>query len=148
MTPYIHKVNYYETDKMGIVHNSNYLRIFEETRLDQMEKSGIPYPELEAAGIIIPQTEAFVKYITTAKYGDTLSCSVDLVRFDGIKMEYSYKIMLDGTGTMIASGRTVHCFLDNETRFPVSIRKKLPEFYNILLSSTVKDECKKGITSL
>ena len=29
MKPYEHKVNYYETDKMGITHHSNYIRIME-----------------------------------------------------------------------------------------------------------------------
>ena len=36
ITPYTRRVFYYETDKMAIVHNSNYLRIFEEARLDYM----------------------------------------------------------------------------------------------------------------
>ena len=30
MTPYEHKVQYYETDGMGIVHHSNYIRWFED----------------------------------------------------------------------------------------------------------------------
>ena len=37
ITPYTRRVFYYETDKMAIVHNSNYLRIFEEARLDYMK---------------------------------------------------------------------------------------------------------------
>ena len=34
MVPYDHKVQYYETDGMGIVHHSNYIRWFEEARVD------------------------------------------------------------------------------------------------------------------
>lgn len=30
MEPYIHKVKYYECDKMGITHHSNYIRFMEE----------------------------------------------------------------------------------------------------------------------
>ena len=37
---YIHKVQYYETDKMGVTHHSNYLRIMEEARTDFLEKIG------------------------------------------------------------------------------------------------------------
>lgn len=40
MTEYIHKVQYYETDKMSIVHHSNYIRWFEEARIDWLEKAG------------------------------------------------------------------------------------------------------------
>ena len=29
MEPYLHKVQYYETDKMGIAHHSNYIRWME-----------------------------------------------------------------------------------------------------------------------
>ena len=37
-TEYERRINYYETDKMGIVHHSNYIRFFEEARLDMMKK--------------------------------------------------------------------------------------------------------------
>ncbi len=38
MEKYIHKVQYYETDKMGITHHSNYIRWMEEARVDFFEK--------------------------------------------------------------------------------------------------------------
>ena len=34
MTPYCHKVQYYETDRMGVTHHSNYIRWMEEARVD------------------------------------------------------------------------------------------------------------------
>ena len=30
---YLRKINYYETDKMGITHHSNYIRFMEEARI-------------------------------------------------------------------------------------------------------------------
>ena len=47
---------YYETDQMGIIHHSNYIRWFEEARLHYMKELGLPYDELERMGIIIPVT--------------------------------------------------------------------------------------------
>ena len=38
--PYVHKVQYYETDKMQITHHSNYLRFMEEARIDYLEQIG------------------------------------------------------------------------------------------------------------
>ena len=35
-TVYEHTINYYETDRMGIVHHSNYIRFFEEARIDYL----------------------------------------------------------------------------------------------------------------
>ena len=51
---YTHRVQYYETDQMGIVHHSNYIRWFEEARIDWMRHCGISYREMEKQGIIVP----------------------------------------------------------------------------------------------
>ena len=50
---YQHKVQYYETDQMGIVHHSNYIRWFEEARTDYMERLGIGYEKMEEQGTVI-----------------------------------------------------------------------------------------------
>ena len=50
---YTHRVQYYETDQMGIVHHSNYIRWFEEARIDWMRHCGISYREMEKQGIRI-----------------------------------------------------------------------------------------------
>ena len=54
MKPYIHKVNYYETDKMGITHHSNYVRFMEETRVFYMDQMGWSYAKMEETGIASP----------------------------------------------------------------------------------------------
>ena len=45
---YQRKVQYYETDQMGIVHHSNYIRWFEEARIDLMEQMGLGYEKMES----------------------------------------------------------------------------------------------------
>ena len=52
-----YRVNYYETDKMGVVHHSNYIRWFETVRVRWMDGAGIPYAEFEEQDIITPVTE-------------------------------------------------------------------------------------------
>ena len=54
ITAYRHRVQYYETDQMKVVHHSNYIRWFEEARTDFLEKSGFSYAWMEEQGIIIP----------------------------------------------------------------------------------------------
>ena len=49
---YIHKVQNYETDQMGIVHHSNYIRWFEEARCDLLDYMGVGFADLEKQGII------------------------------------------------------------------------------------------------
>lgn len=127
MESYRRQVLYYETDRMGIVHNSNYLRYFEEARLDHMRQSGVPYKQLEDLGIIIPQVEAYVKYESTLQYGDTFGIIVDLTEFTGVRIAYAYQITNGASGQLVAVGRTTHCFLDDAKRVPVNLKRRLPE---------------------
>ena len=61
---YEHKVQYYETDQMGIVHHSNYIRWFEEARVDVLDQIGIGYKKMEEAGVISPVLEVHAAYKT------------------------------------------------------------------------------------
>ena len=54
MENYIHRVNYYETDKMGITHHSNYVRWMEEARMDFLSSIGYGMRRLESDGITSP----------------------------------------------------------------------------------------------
>ena len=45
--PYDRSVYYYETDRMQIVHHSNYIRWIEEARLDWMKQIGWDYKSIE-----------------------------------------------------------------------------------------------------
>jgi len=50
------KINYYETDRMGVVHHSNYIRFLEEARCAWLDYLTIPFSLLEENGITIPVT--------------------------------------------------------------------------------------------
>ena len=62
MKAYKHTVQYYETDKMGITHHSNYVRWMEEARIDFLKQLGWDYARLEKEGIISPTVEVSCKY--------------------------------------------------------------------------------------
>ena len=40
-------IRYYETDQMGFVHHSNYLRYFELARIEWISSLGLSYQEME-----------------------------------------------------------------------------------------------------
>ena len=132
MEKYCRQVFYYETDKMAIVHNANYLRIFEEARLYFMEKIGAPYPVIEEAGVLIPQVDAYVRYHQTLKYGDEFYVEVRLAEFNGARMKYQYEIHRVSDSELTASGFTSHCFVDEVRRMPLNMKKHMPEMYNTL----------------
>ncbi len=125
-----HKVQYYETDAMRVVHHSNYIRWMEEARLSFFDWVGVPYERIESMGIVIPVIGVSCEYKVSTKYGDRVKICAELVSFTGLRFSVSYRITsLDGT-VLHAVGRTDHCFLDTEMR-PVNIKKKAPEIYAI-----------------
>lgn len=48
---YERRAQYYETDQMGVVHHSNYIRWFEEARVFFMDQMGFGYDEMEKSGV-------------------------------------------------------------------------------------------------
>ena len=74
-------VYYYETDRMGIVHHSNYIRWFEEARLDWMKQIGWDYKTIEDDNIIIPVLSVSAEYKTMSRYGDNIVIYVKLAEY-------------------------------------------------------------------
>lgn len=126
---YIRNINYYETDNMGIVHHSNYLRYFEEARIDALDKMGLPYAEVERLGIMIPVLECECKYVKSAAFGMSLAIETTVTQFDGIRMEMSYKAFDVNNNDLIATGKTKHCFLNKNFR-PVRLKKDFTNIYD------------------
>lgn len=60
---YNRRVKYYETDRMGVVHHSNYLRLLEDARMDWLGDNLISYSELEKSGVIIPCVSASGEFL-------------------------------------------------------------------------------------
>lgn len=128
---YSRQVNYYETDQMGIVHHSNYIRYFEEARLDMMDQLGLNYPGIENLGLIIPVMFVDCQYLQPLLYGDQIEIHSAMTKFDGIKMEISYEIYKKDEEVLCTTGHSGHCFLDKEMR-PVRMKRRYPEVYEKL----------------
>ena len=125
MEKYIHKVNYYETDKMGITHHSNYIRWMEEARVFFLDQIGFGYAKLEADGIISPVIGVECDYKTATTFGDSVEIDVEVESFKGVKLTIGYTMTKAGTGELVATGRTRHCFVNEEGR-PVILKKTFP----------------------
>lgn len=123
---YTHKVQYYETDAMRIVHHSNYVRWMEETRVAFLEKIGAPLTMLEQMGIVCPVLSVNCEYRHMTKFGDTVTVDARLRQFNGVKMLVSYIMTLpDGRVCLEAESR--HCFLQDGK--VINLKKKYPEIY-------------------
>lgn len=130
---YERKINYYETDKMAVVHHSNYAKYLEECRVDLMDKYGTPLEYYEELGYMIPVVELHEKFIESARFGDTIKIVPSFTRVTAFKFEITYKIYNEDMSRVIHEAVSVHCFIDKNYR-PVSMKKEKPELYEILLS--------------
>ena len=123
---YIHKVQNYETDQMGIVHHSNYIRWFEEARCDLLDYMGVGFADLEKQGIISPILSVEADYLRMVYYGDTVSIDAYIKEYNGIKLIVGYEVKDDRTGMVHCRGTSKHCFIDKTGR-PLVLRKSFPE---------------------
>lgn len=128
ISPYKHTVQYYETDQMGVVHHSNYIRWFEEARIDVFEKIGLSYKNLEEMGIISPVVGVSAKYKTMAKFYDTVVINLKFVKYTGIRLYIEYEIKDSVTGDVRCTGQSEHCFIDREGKI-ISIKRSFPEIH-------------------
>ncbi len=139
MKKYIHKVNYYETDKMGITHHSNYIRWMEEARIDFLEQIGFSYDKLEKDGIISPVIAVECDYRMSTTFGDNIEIQVEIEEFKGVKLVIKYTMKNANTNEIVLIGRTKHCFLNKDNK-PIILKKDFPEFDKKLKNLTMNKE--------
>ena len=130
MDSYRHKIQYYETDKMGITHHSNYVRIMEETRVDMMEKMGYGYDRMEAEGVMSPVMSVSLEYRKPTTYPDIVEVELKVSHMSSFKITFDYRMTVGGT--LVCHANSTHCFLDSATGRPVAIEERFPEFHRIL----------------
>ncbi len=131
MTPYTHKVQYYETDKMGITHHSNYIRWMEEARVDYMEKIGWSYDRMEKEGTISPVLSVACNYKESTTFPDEIQIKVTVKECGAVRMSLSYEMTKVENGHLVFQGTSEHCFLDVNGR-PLNLKKSCPEFHQTL----------------
>ena len=129
--PCTHRVAYYETDQMGIVHHSNYIRWFEEARDEVVRDFGIDYRQIEAQGIFMPVVSVACDEKSAAKYGDQVSIFAFPRFFNGIRLRYEYEVRGENRA-LFAAGKIEHCLIDAVTRKPLNLKKRMPEYCEIL----------------
>jgi len=137
MEKYIHKVQYYETDKMGITHHSNYIRWMEEARVDFLDKIGFGYAKLEAEGISSPVIGIDCSYKNSTTFDDEVEIEVGVAEYTGVKLGIKYTMKNVKEGSIVLIGNSKHCFLNNEGR-PINLKKINPEL-DAKLNSLKKD---------
>ncbi len=124
-------VRYYETDLMGIVHHSNYIRYFEYGRIKMLEEIGLPISEIEGRGVMLPVVSTFCTYKTPSRMGETLRIISSVESMPMAKMKIKTQIIKESSqnpqtlpqeiGATVAEGEVVIGFIKSDTRRPCRI---------------------------
>ena len=132
MTNYKHTIQYYETDKMGITHHSNYIRFMEEARIHFLKEAGWPYDKLEAEGVISPVVSVTCDYKKTTTFPDELEIAVAVLEVSPVKFKLAYTMTVGEK--VVCTATSTHCLLSADGR-PISIPKQYPGFYEMLVQA-------------
>lgn len=120
-------INYYETDKMGVVHHSNYIRYLEEARCFWLNKVGMPFELLEENGITIPVLEVNCIYKFHVTFADIIVIRVFVKEYTGVRMTVGYEVTDKKSGKTVILAETKHCFTDKNLK-PINLKKYAPSF--------------------
>lgn len=114
------RVEYVDTDKMGVAHNSNYFRYFERGRCETMRQVGITYKEMENRGIMMPLVEQYAKYLLPAYYDDVLIVRTSIQSLPIAKIRFDYQVLRieNQEEKLLCQGYNVLAFIDVESRRP------------------------------
>lgn len=123
------RINYYETDRMGVVHHSNYIRFLEEARCQMLDKNQMPYSAFENQGVMIPVLGVNCSYKSHVTFDDIIEIQPFVKDFNGVRLTMGYHVINKKTGDLVLEGETKHCFTDLNLR-PIRLQKQIPEFYN------------------
>lgn len=99
-------VTYSDTDQMGFMHHSNYLRYYESARWELFRELGIPYSELEKEDFILPVVSVSLKYLKPALYDQKIKITTKLASFRGPRLVFDY-VMSNETLEILNEARVV-----------------------------------------
>ncbi len=129
------RVRYKETDKMGVVHHSNYIVYYEAARVEAMREWGVSYDEMEKQGIISPILEIGSKYHAPAYFDDEITVRVILDEVPAVRFKIRYELY-NQAGTLINTGHTWLGFLKDSTRRPCRAPQYLVERLTALMEQS------------
>ena len=124
--PYERVAQYYETDQMGIIHHSNFIRWMEEARNNLMDQMGFSYKAMEEMEIISPVLSVNCEYKSMVHFDDTVQIQVKVVKYNGVRLDLEYEVTDSSTGELRTQGKSTHCFLDSDGHV-ISLKHDNPE---------------------
>ncbi len=132
--PYKHQVKYYECDRMGVTHHSNYIRFMEEARIYWMDELGYGFERMEAEGVVSPVVSLSINYKRTTTFKDVIEIEVLVDEMSDLKISFKYNMKVEGK--LVCTATSTHCFI--EAGRPVPLSTRFPELYRAIVDTCVR----------
>jgi acyl-CoA thioester hydrolase len=126
------RVIYADTDAMGVVYHTNYIKWFEVGRSELLRSLGYPYVRMEEEGVLLPVAECSCKYRSPAVYDDVLEITARIAEMKGATVTLEYEIRKQVTGELLVTGSTKHAITDPSFK-PIRLRDKNPVLHELLM---------------
>ncbi len=131
-------VRYYETDQMGVVHHSNYIRYFECARNAMMQAWNYPIEQCERDGFTIPVVSVSCRYRRSAHMGDTVK-AVACIENEPLAKLTVKQAVYNQDGSLCAEGEVILGFLDKNTGMPVRCPAKVLSIIRSEMARSARD---------
>jgi acyl-CoA thioester hydrolase len=122
------RVNYSETDQMGVVYHARYLVWLDIARTEHLRQSGMSYRELEATGLRLAVSEVSVRYRQPARYDDSIRIRCWIREAASRRVDFGYAVEKAGENRLLATAATSLIALDARmslVRLPERVRQVL-----------------------
>jgi acyl-CoA thioester hydrolase len=122
------RVNYSETDQMGVVYHARYLVWLDIARTEHLRLSGMSYRDLEEAGLRLAVSEVVIRYRQPARYDDSIRIRCWVRAVASRKVDFGYAVEHAESGRLLATASTSLIALDSDmalTRLPEKVRQAL-----------------------
>src|SRR5688572_33223650 len=122
------RVNYSETDQMGVVYHARYLVWLDVARTEHLRLQGMSYRELEATGLRLAVSEVTIRYRLPARYDDPIRIRCWVRAVASRKVEFGYAVEHAEDNRLLATASTRLLALDDTmalTRLPERVRHAL-----------------------
>jgi len=130
------RVSYSDTDQMGFMHHSNYLKYYETARWELFRKLGIPYSGLEKEDIILPVVNVSLNFLKPALFDQRIEITTKLRSFKGARIVFDYQMINENQEILNEAQITVGCVKKSTGKacFPtVSMSNALNELLKVNL---------------
>jgi len=117
------RVKYSDTDQMGFMHHSNYLKFFENARISWLRELGVSYKKIEQDGVLMPVASSSLRHLKPAFFDDELIIQIGIEKLPKASLEFNYKV-LNQNKDLICEGYTKIAFLNSSSYKPI----RCPDF--------------------